>query len=60
MYRPDRAIQLKMNNHFFSCVKEQTEENAYMQFVTKSTRNIQKPKRDQEVVFSVTMSWSSS
>ncbi len=43
----------------FSCVKEQTEENANMLFVINTMRNIQKPRRDQEVVFSVKMSWSS-
>ncbi len=41
----------------FSFVKEQTEENVNMLFVTNATRNIQKARRDQEVVFSVKMSW---
>jgi hypothetical protein len=40
----------------FSFVKEQTEENVNMLFVTNATRNIQKARRDQEVVFSVKMS----
>ena len=42
----------------FSFVKEQTEENANMLFVMNFIMNIQKPRRDQEVVFSVKMSWS--
>ena len=42
----------------FSFVKEQTEENVNMLFVTNATRNIQKARRrDQEVVLSVKMSW---
>ena len=34
-----------------SFVKEPIEENANVLFVTNATRNIQKPRRDQEVVF---------
>ena len=41
----------------FSYVKEPTEENANMLFVTNAMRNIQKPRREQEVVLSVKMSW---
>ena len=55
-FRPDHAIQLKKNNHFVSFVKEQTEENANILFVMNAMRNIQMPRRDQEVVFSVKMS----
>ena len=55
-FRPDHAIQLKKNNYFvFIC--QQTEENANMLLVTNAMRNIRKPRRDQEVVFSVNMSW---
>ena len=56
----DQTMQFnwKRTTILFSFVKEQTEENANMLFVTNAMRNIQKPRRDQEVVFSVKMSWS--
>ena len=42
----------------YSFAKEQTfQENANMQFVRNAMRNIQKPRRDQEVVFQVKRSW---
>ena len=47
----------KRTTILFSFVKEQTEENANMLFVMNAMRNIQKPWRDQGVVFSVKMSW---
>ena len=56
----DQTMQFswKRTTILFSFVKEQTEENANMLFVMNAMRNIQKPRRDQEVVFSVNMSWS--
>ena len=55
----DQTMQFswKRTTMLFSFVKEQTEENVNMLFVTNATRNIQKARRDQEVVFSVKMSW---
>ena len=47
----------KRTTILFSFVKELTEENANMMFVMNAMRNIQKPRRDQEVVLSVKMSW---
>ena len=42
----------------YSFAKEQTfQENANMHFVRNAMRNIQKPRRDQEVVFQVKRSW---
>ncbi len=55
----DQIMQFswKRKTILFSFNKEQTEENANMLFVINSTMNIQKSRRDQEVVFSVKMSW---
>ena len=54
-FRQDHSIQLKKNAYcVYSFAKEQTFwENAKMQFVRNAMRNIQKPRRDQEVVFQV-------
>ena len=53
-FRRDHSIQLKKYLIVYSFAREQTfQENANMQFVMNAMRNIQKPRRDQEVVFRV-------
>ena len=53
--RPCNSIE-KRKPILFSFVKEQTGENANMLIVTNVAKNIQKPRRVQEMEFSVKMS----
>ena len=59
--RSDQTMQFnwKRTTILYLCVKEQTEVNANMMFVMNAMRNIQKLRRDQEMVFRVNISWSS-